>query len=282
MQRGHSAFVSVKPQGQHGDRKNDGYDKTLGSYYQVFAPEDLKLKSADAVKKLKTDFAGLKKHWNSVTPVKRFHFVMNDKYKGSFPTIESDLAAIKVKHKLEECGSFLAKHLEDELFKLSDDQIIAVVGFTPNPDDIELLDYSILFEVINHIKNYKGNLEPTQLLKAPDFDEKIEFNDLGLQTAALLNAANYQSGSVDEYFSLNSEFTKQELRDTINTMYQTSVAKKFETSDGVTVGDLVFLDLLCSIAPDATHAVRNAALVLMAYFFESCDIFEDPNPTKVH
>jgi hypothetical protein len=79
MQRGNPDFISVKPQGKIGDRKNDGYDRKKGCYYQVFAPENPILKSQDAVKKLKTDFAGLLKHWNKVTPVKEFHFVFNDK-----------------------------------------------------------------------------------------------------------------------------------------------------------------------------------------------------------
>jgi len=225
MQRGHAGFVAVKPQGQHGDRKNDGYDKTDGTYYQVYAPENLNLNSAKAVNKLREDFAGLMEYWNDLTPVKRFFFVLNDKYKGTLPTIESDLEAIKNENKLGGCEVFLTKHLEDELFRLDDDQIIAVVGFVLNPHDIKFLDYSILNEVIAHIMNYKGNLEATQLLKAPDFNEKIKFNGLGKQTATLLNSASYQHGSVENYFLLNSDFTKQELRDTINTMYLAALKK---------------------------------------------------------
>lgn len=59
MQRGSSDFIRVKPQGKIGDRKNDGYDRKLGSYYQVFAPEDLTKKAQDAVKKLKRDLQAL-------------------------------------------------------------------------------------------------------------------------------------------------------------------------------------------------------------------------------
>jgi len=76
MTRGNPDFIGVKPQGRIGDRKNDGYDRRKGSYYQVFAPEDPKLKSQDAVKKLKTDFAGLLKHWDSVTPDQRISFCL--------------------------------------------------------------------------------------------------------------------------------------------------------------------------------------------------------------
>jgi hypothetical protein len=276
MQRGSSDFVSVKPQGTFGDRKNDGYDRKLGSYYQVFAPEDLTLKAQKAVEKLKDDFSGLMEYWNTITPVSEFHFVLNDKYKGSFPTIESDLADIKKDHELRECGSFLAKHLEERLFVLNDDQIVAVVGFILDPSNIQLLDYSILSEVIFHIMQYKGELEPTLLLSAPNFDEKIKFNGLSIHTANLLQAGAYQVGSLENYFSLNSNFAKQELRDTLNGIYLNSLTKHFDTSTGMNASDLRFFDILNTAAPNQTQAVQNATLILMAYFFEACDIFEDP------
>jgi hypothetical protein len=277
MSRGNPDFIGVKPQGSIGDRKNDGYDRRRGSYYQVFAPEDPKLKSQDAVKKLNKDFTGLMKHWDKVTPVKEFHFVFNDKYNGSFPTIETDLATIKTKHKLAECASFLAKHLEDKLFVLTDDQVITVVGFIPDTSKFEKLDYTVLNEVIAQVLKHKVTLEPTQLLSAPDFSEKIKFNGLSLHTSRLLNAASYQVGILDKYFELNSDFTKQELRDTINDLYKEALAKKLGPYAGVSQSDLVFLDILKSIAPNHNLPIWNAALVVMAYFFESCDIFEDPN-----
>jgi hypothetical protein len=34
-------FTPIKPHGLIGDRKNDGYVEATGTYYQVFAPEDL-------------------------------------------------------------------------------------------------------------------------------------------------------------------------------------------------------------------------------------------------
>jgi len=41
--------------------------------------------------------------------------------------------------------------------------------------------------------------------------------------------------------------------------------------------NLIFFDVLNSVVPDNSKRTQDAALVLMAYFFESCDIFEDPN-----
>jgi hypothetical protein len=275
MRRESSDFVPVKPQGRFGDRKNDGYDRRTGTYYQVFAPENPKLKQQDAVKKLNEDFAGLKKYWDKVTPVREFYFVFNDKYRGVFPAMEADLAAIKKDHHLRDCASFLAHHLEDRLMLLPDDQIQVVVGFVPNPSKIQMLDYSVVNEVINHVMLYKGAIGTTQVFVAPDFDEKIKFNGLSPRVGALLNSAGYQWGILDDYFARNSEFTKQSLRNVLNEMYQDALTKPLAVA-GSGDSDLVFFDILDSVAPDQTQAVRNAGLVLMAYFFESCDIFEDP------
>ena len=44
-------FVRVKPHGNIGDRKNDGFRSGEGIYYQVYAPENPKEKESDAVKK---------------------------------------------------------------------------------------------------------------------------------------------------------------------------------------------------------------------------------------
>ena len=53
-------FRPIKPQGQIGDRKNDGYDSINGIYYQVYAPENLETTINKVIKKLNEDFKGLK------------------------------------------------------------------------------------------------------------------------------------------------------------------------------------------------------------------------------
>jgi hypothetical protein len=270
-------FVQVKPQGSIGDKKNDGYSKANGVFFQVYAPEDAKESEGKAVEKIKTDFDGLKTYWNSFCAVKEFYFVLNDKFKGTFPTIEKDLADIKIQHNLEECTCFLARHLEDALFVLADDEIIAIVGFIPNPENITKLDYSIVNQVLAHIMANKKHLEPAQLLTAPDFDQKIQFNGLGQAVGALLKTSSYHAGLVEDYFSLNSNFARQEVRNKLNEIY---INKKQIDFGIIQVpmarSDLVFFEILKTCTPNSNEQTQNAALVLMSYFFESCDIFEDP------
>jgi len=277
MARVYQDFLQVKPQGPIGDRKNDGYCKSKGIYFQVFAPENLSLSESEAMKKVKADFAGLKQYWNSFCAVKQFFFVMNDKYKGTFPTIEADLAEIKSKHNLEEAGSFLARHLEDALMGLKDDEIFSIVGFLPHPEKLQQLDYSVMNQVIGHVMAHKQRLTSVEILSAPDFDDKIKFNGLGREVAAMLTNGSFHAGLVEGYFSLNSDFAKQEVRNLLNQMYQQAITKYSGVAGReVNKSDLVFFDLLASIVPVETQAAQDASIVLMAFFFESCDIFEDP------
>lgn len=44
MRLSNNEFIQVKPQGQFGDRKNDGFIKSSGTYYQVYAPENASTK----------------------------------------------------------------------------------------------------------------------------------------------------------------------------------------------------------------------------------------------
>ena len=59
-------FQAIKPWGNIGDRKNDGYIKDKGIFYQVYAPENIETSYVNAVKKLKVDFNGLKALWDSI------------------------------------------------------------------------------------------------------------------------------------------------------------------------------------------------------------------------
>ncbi len=275
MQHSDPGFIPVKPQGNIGDRKNDGYNKNLGKYYQVFAPENPETALNDAVKKLSTDFAGLKEYWPLINPINEYHFVFNDKYHGTNPTIEKELSTIKTKNNLNDSSVILCKHLEELLFTLPDDVLFTIIGNIPDPTTIDTLPYSVVNEVINHILEHKQLLDYEQILKAPEFEEKIKFNGLSDNISALLTSASYHVGTLESYFRANSAFVKQDVRDALNDMYRSTLEENYgQIVDDSSIPDRRFMDILRQCSP--TNYSQEAALVIMAYFFESCDIFKDP------
>ncbi|CAM3231941.1 ABC-three component system protein [Filibacter tadaridae] len=258
-------FKSIKPWGNIGDRKNDGYVKQTGTYYQVFAPEEIEKSYPNTVKKLHTDFNGLIEQWS---PVNSFYFVINDKYKGVNADAEQEIEKIKEVHGLENAAILTAKDVENTLFELEEDQIFSIVGMLPDPGNIKNIDYSILNEVIAHIMELPLQTNVDGKMVLPDWDDKIQFNHLSDTVAGYLNTASYQLYNLEAYLSDNSSFVADTLRDKMNEVYQQEKTNKS--------GDQLFMAMVQQLTPKQTQPYQNTVIIVMAKYFETCDIFEEP------
>ncbi|MFH1963086.1 MAG: ABC-three component system protein [bacterium] len=265
MNYAEAGFQSIKPWGNIGDRKNDGYIRTKGIFYQVYAPEDIRKSYTDMVNKLKTDFDGLKSQWN---PVNEFYFVVNDKYKGVNADSEQAIQEIKEKYNLNDAGFLTAKDMENILFTLDDDQIFLIAGNIPDPAAIKQLDYSILNEIIGYIMKLPLNKGDMAKVILPDVDEKIKFNNLSEPVAHLLNNGYFLLHFLNEYLSDNSGFLADSLRDKMNEIY---TQEKNENN-----GDDLFWAIVNCASPKAEQIYQTSVIVIMSKYFETCDIFEEP------
>lgn len=270
-------FIQIKPQGQYGDRKNDGFIKSTGQYYQVYAPENLQHKEKETIEKLVTDFNGLYTYWNStVTPIKEFHFVLNDKYQGTYPSLHPELEKIENNYSGVVCQPFLCQHLEDIFLQLPHSHIEDILGRIPSAEDISL-NVSILNDVIEYLIGLKDGFLVEKFPINPNFEEKIQFNSLSQNVATFLRYGSFQDGSLKEYFKLNSTFAKDDLKNTFVQLYQTA---KQEIPDVENKNDLVFFEIVKKAYPEQGKVYQDAVLVLMAYFFSYCDIFEEAVPKQ--
>jgi hypothetical protein len=258
-------FRSIKPWGNIGDRKNDGYIRTKGIFYQVFAPEDIKKSYVGVASKIKKDFKDLQSYWKNIN---EFYFVVNDKYKGVNADCEQTIQDIKLDYSLREAGFLLTKDLENILFKLDDDQISSIVGNIPDPALIKHLDYSILKEVIGYIMGLPLPSGKQANIALPDWDEKTKFNNLTDRVSKLLNDGYFQIHSLEEYLSSNSDFLADSLRDKMNEIY---IQEKCQKD-----GDDLFWAIVNSASPKASQMCQTAVIVIMSKYFESCDIFKEP------
>ncbi|QNO13315.1 hypothetical protein HYG86_00235 [Alkalicella caledoniensis] len=265
MYYAHEGFQSIKPWGNIGDRKNDGYIKSEGTYYQVYAPEDITKSYVDFVKKIETDFIGLVEQWS---PVNNFYFVVNDKYRGVNADCEQLIQGLKDTYKLKDAKILTAKDLENEVFSLEDDQIFRIVGFLPDPSNLKNMDFSILNEVISHIMGLPIDLKKEPSLVVPDFNEKIKFNDLSEVTAEYLNSAFVRVVYLNDYLSNNSDFIADLLRDKLNEVY---LQEKEKYS-----GDELFWNIVNQLSPKKQQVYQVTVIVIMSKYFETCDIFEEP------
>lgn len=278
MQYSRPGFNKIKPYGKQGDRGNDGYEKVYGRYFQLYAPEEPKQSIAEAIRKAEIDFADkLLPYWGSFCEVKEYFFVFNDKYRGTNYVLEQTLAAIAHSHSLSVANVYLSRDLEDEFMRLDEDQMSMIIGGLPNENATTMLDFSVVKEVLQHLQEMPlPNVNPGHL-NVPDIDEKIKFNGLG-DFEHSLKAKQLETWQIDDYFRKNSEFAKQNLRDHLAFFYSESLTLYPDEQNS----GLRFVHVLQKIAPKTTIPAhdrlrRDIALILMAKYFETCDIFKEPS-----
>lgn len=270
-------FRPVKPQGFIGDQGNDGFEPSAGRYYQVFAPIDPSARVAVAAKKAKEDFAKLKRHWDADAPIVDYRFVFNDKYGGAYPEVEHALSELKEQHGLSVSQPFLAKDLEREFMALARaDKEAVLQTVIPRDEYLDDIDYAALTEILQHLVDNQTPIPSQGLPVVPGYTEKIEFNHIS-SAASLLTVGDYQNSAVEEFFDRHGEFTKTDIRDRLAETYNAArIASKDDVVAETMLGDRIFFRLLTHIAPNANRQVQDAAIVLISYFFEKCDVFEDP------
>jgi hypothetical protein len=286
VMRGHYGqdFIQIRPQGRTGDGGNDGYLPADGHYYQVYAPIDPEDKIEYAANKLAGDFIKLKAMWQPAMPVSKYSFVFNDKYEGTFTKIALALADIERVNIPVECRSFTASHLEDLFLSLPHERAQDVLDtILPVPAMAGQLDYAVMGEVIHHIMNSPVSTAPTRFGELPVLETKIQLNNLSDCWADILRHGARQSGHVERFFSKSSTFRRQDLRDHIVERYRVvrdDIRKSPTLPRALGREDLVFAAFRESLMPPrATLAVSTAVDILIAYYFETCDVF-DPHAER--
>jgi hypothetical protein len=266
-------FQKVKPYGNIGDRKCDAYNQTTGDYYLIYAPENIQKESTqkNAISKISADIRGIVKNWNNI---KQINYVINTKNDDLPPDvcrlfieIQEDLALPKIK-------TFSMRELKDVFLSLSEHYKEDIVGFAPSIAKIKV-DFLVLSEVIKYLEKNYTLINTSDSLVVPDFSEKIQFNNLSNKTAELLNNARIDIVKVEDFFNQTTDFDKGILKNYLTTIYQEACATCPITEDNR--GDKIFIrifDKLCYTKD--SRSVANCVLVIMATFFESCDIFEEP------
>ncbi|WP_346350982.1 hypothetical protein N2M06_13135 [Oceanimonas sp. AH20CE76] len=128
MNYSEKGFQQVKPHGNIGDRKNDGWIELDGTYFQVYSPEEINRSISKSVNKLQEDFRGLYNSWDYLRKINNFYFVLNDKFKGPPVNLVTEIQKIKNKYNLNDARALTAIDLEKKVFQLEDDIILTIIG----------------------------------------------------------------------------------------------------------------------------------------------------------
>ena len=260
-------FQKVKPYGNQGDKKCDGFHSSKGRVYQVYAPEQMN--SAATVTKINEDFRGAWKHWYH--QMKEWVFVHNQ-HRGLPPDVVLRLEFMK-KCKTIAFGHWGDTELRNEFFQLSPGDQAAILGPAPSPQSIMRLDLSDVIKVVTAVAQQSA--PPSQPIdQVPP--GKLEANALSPDVKNLLLLGSAKARLVKTFFS---NWNDPLLGDRVAASFR--IKYKSLQSEGK-VGDEIFHELwrFAGASRHASVSQESAVLALLAFLFEECEIFE-PAVTEV-
>lgn len=259
-------FMACRPWGNQGDRKNDGFLKSERRLFQVYAPNELE--AAKAIAKITEDFEGARVHWG--VHFDKWVFVHNatDGLPAHVQALLLDFEKANPGITLEPWG---LEELLQVLRMLSLEDLESWFGVMPSEETKQAIGFADLRVVLETIAD-RPVAPPTEVRAVPS--GKIEANALSDNVAALLKAGMTKAPLVDDFFSRWHD-------ETFGERVAASFRAKYEALRGNSRPDEIFAELEAWAGGRqiGTPKKRVAVLAVLAYFFDSCDIFEEPRAT---
>lgn len=256
-------FEPVAAHGRDGDFKCDGRRLSTRTIFQCHAPE--RVVQARIIAKIDEDFRGALGHWTSW--MREWTLVHNRK-NGLPPQVIQHLDGLRAENPKIGILVWGLPHLEKELFaKLNVTACEAVFGFAPSTDAIDQVTIEDIVPVIDALQQETPDLDLQPL--EPPSAQKLHRNALSEDVADLLKAGRRKEALVERYFRTHPSPDRGEK---IAVAFRRRYGQLRE--QGLSPDD-IFAKLQQSAGGGGSPKRQTAALAILSYYFERCDIFED-------
>jgi hypothetical protein len=263
------SFIDVRTAGQLGDQGSDGLLLHSAKLYACYGPEVFE--ATKLVNKFEDDLS--KAHSKRKDQFKTFVFVHNDQ-RGMHPTVSKCLVDARNAHPNINFEQFGYKHFRNEACKLGRQEVEDLLG-TELP--IKEMTYGIALEelepLLEHLRDQRKQADVTANI--PDVSsQKLDFNSFSEDTKYDLRRMMVRSPDIDSYYRGRIDITE---RDDVATGFHEEylrLRQEFEDPEDILWQLEQYIVGNASIPP----VQRRAVTAILAFFFQSCDIFENaPN-----
>lgn len=260
-----SDFQRVRPWGNLGDRKCDGYVKSRRELFQVYAPKGIELPKTLA--KINEDFLEAKPYWQD--HFDHWIFVHNDP-DGVAADVLKLLGDLQTDHPPITIGQWGKAELRGVVFALADANVTKLLGPPVSLRDVQNVAVKDLQPILSRIA--KQDAVPEEKIRPVPAD-KLAANLPSDSVAMLLRAGMGKSDLVRRCFEHHAD-------PTVGDRVAASFRAKYDglKTEGL-VPDVIFQELMAFTTGSpfgGTTDHQAACLAVLAYLFESCDIFERP------
>ncbi len=256
-------FMACRPWGKSGDRKNDGFLKSERRLFQVYAPNEMT--EAKAVSKIQEDFEGAKGYWGSLFDKWVFAHNATD---GLPPHVQKVLLNFEEANPPITLDPWCLEEFRVVFRRIPLDDLVVWFGPAPTAETKAKLGFKDLRVVLEHLSGQ--STAPGQPVKDVPRG-KIEANALSESVATLLKEGMVKAPLVTQFF--------EKWHDpTLGERIAKSFRAKYESLRENSTPNEIFTELQAWAggANRCTPEHEMAVLTVMTYYFERCDIFEEP------
>lgn len=255
-------FEAVRPYGKKGDLKCDGFMPHEGIVFQCYAPYSMT--ESKLISKIAKDFVGASIKWRGI--IKKWVLVHNDERGLSGHTVQF-MESLRAKFSGIEIETWAKEALYDIVVQLEIHKIEKIFGSLPALETMSAIGYQDITLVLDSIEGQ--SLTFSDEVIAPS-QEKLEKNMLSTSVTTLLKSGRRIEHVVENIFDHSSQ---PDFGEGIGT----AIRKKYCALKELNLPpDKIFEHLQKFVGFNGSPKRQVAALAVLSYFFERCDIFEDP------
>ncbi|MFM7021351.1 MAG: ABC-three component system protein [Flavobacteriales bacterium] len=257
-------FQKIKPAGSLGDGKADGYLQSSKIVFQSYAP-DTGFQKPKLLAKIKDNLPGAISQWGD--RMDKWVLVHHDKE--GLPKYALDkIAEFSQQHPQLEFTSWSPNIIRSKALNLSENKLIEIFGYAPSFDDINNLTHEPIKDLLKAIGESTApipvSFDPVSVLK-------LEFNSLSTDAENLLIAGRRKEYLVGD---LLSKWHDPSFGEDTSQAFK---ARYTELKELQMTPNEVFAELHKFAGGTVSNtALQASSLAVLSYFFERCDIFENP------
>lgn len=268
-------FVRVRPFGKLGDQGCDGYLISSGQLFQCYGALNGENKQvAKLIKKMTEDFGTAAAKLAAI--MREWHMVHN--LIDGVPTEAiTTLKALETTNPKIRLGFIGLEGFVDRVFKLTPEQIGALLGPAASQTDAKNLDIATLRNLVNDLAAAADAAQPETADLRPVPVDKLAYNQLPNHWKSLISGGWINAPIVSAYFERHPDpLTGDKVAALFKAKYSYFKAQHLAPGDIMAA----LFELVTGIG-NVLPQQQVAAQALLAFLFENCDIFEREPEQKI-
>jgi hypothetical protein len=248
---------------KRGDGGNDGFIISEGKFFALYSPKSSTAEHRN-FDKVRSDFEKLI-NGKYKDKVKEWVFVYNDKFDGE-PRILEEIEKIEKYNSNIKMERWLMAEVLDLIVNRASETFIESIQ-TISLSDIREIDLKLIKEIVNFCLKEKTNHDDIDYNVIP-FRKKIEFNKINEHHAKLLSDARSFNNELQRYFDNNNKDKEFDLSYQMKKKYR-NAKEKYPNNENYQL-----FYIMQEMSPNNDPEYQKQCLIIIAKYFESCDIFE--------